>query len=94
MSILIKGMAMPKSCRYCAFRHLSLTQNAFCTAAHETIDYVNERTKRLDNCPIVPVPAHGALIDRDEFFATCPELVSGYKTITDELVVIPAEEGE
>ena len=42
----------------------------------------------------VPVPTHGALMDRDDFFATCPELVDGYKAITDDLVVIPAEEGE
>lgn len=42
----------------------------------------------------VPVPPHGALIDRDDFFAACPELVDGYKRITDDLVVIPAEEGE
>ena len=35
------------------------------------------------------------LIDRDDFFAACPELVDGYKRITDDLVVIPADkEGE
>lgn len=55
MSILIKGMDMPPSCRYCEFLHMSLTQNAFCTAAHETIDYMAERTKRLANCPLVEV---------------------------------------
>lgn len=65
MGVYIKGMEMPKSCRYCEFRHMSLTQNAFCTAAHETINYVAERTKRLDNCPLVPVPPHGRLIDID-----------------------------
>jgi hypothetical protein len=43
----------------------------------------------------IPVPPHGALMDMDEFFAACPELVDGYKRITDGLVVIPAsEEGE
>lgn len=63
--ILIKGMEMPPSCRYCEFRHMSLTQNAFCTAAQETIDYMAERTKRLDDCPLVSVPPHGRLIDAD-----------------------------
>lgn len=43
---------------------------------------------------LVPVPPHGALMDRDDFFATCPELVDGYKTITDDLVFLPAEEGK
>ena len=42
----------------------------------------------------IEVPPHGALIDRDDFFATCPELLDGYKTITDDLVVIPEEEAE
>ena len=46
------------------------------------------------DCPLVPVPPHGALMDRDDFFAVCPELVDGYKRITDDLVIIPAEEGE
>lgn len=67
MSIYIKGMEMPPSCRYCEFRHMSMTQNAFCTAAHETIDYMAERTKRLDDCPLIPVPEHGDLIDTRPF---------------------------
>lgn len=66
MSILIKGMEMPKSCRYCEFRHMSITENTFCTAAHETIDYMMERTRRLDNCPLVEVQPHGDLVDRDD----------------------------
>lgn len=65
MSVLIKGMEMPPSCRYCEFRHLSLTQNAFCTAAQKTIDYMDERTKRLDNCPLIELPPHGRLVDAD-----------------------------
>lgn len=47
---------------------------------------------RMDDSDFVPVPKHGALMDRDDFFAICPELVDGYKSITDGLVVIPAEE--
>lgn len=52
----------------------------------EAADAIEELSKRVP-----PVP-HGALMDRDDFFATCPELVDGYKHITDDLVVIPAEE--
>lgn len=65
MSVLVCGMKMPPSCRYCEFRHMSLTQNAFCTAANETIDYMAERTKRLDNCPLIELPPHGRLVDAD-----------------------------
>lgn len=68
MSILVKGTNKPDSCRYCDFRHMSLTQNAFCTATHETIDYMDERTKRLGNCPIVEIPDHVHLVDIDEVY--------------------------
>ena len=54
----------------------------------------NGMRERLALAEAVPVPPHGALMDRDDFFATCPELVDGYKRITDDLVVIPAEEGK
>ena len=83
MSILIKGMEMPKSCVDC----------------NMPMEWCNkwigvENGKRSEDCPLVPVPPHGALIDRDDFFAACPELVDGYKTITDDLVVLTAEESE
>lgn len=105
MSILIKGMEMPTSCRYCEFRHMSLTQNAFCTAAQETIDYMAERTKRLDNCPLIDVPEpHGRLIDADAL-AKLDRMVGKLMMYGGEYVytqaeidraptIIPAEEGE
>ena len=94
MSVLIKGMEMPPSCRYCEFRHMSLTQNAFCTAAQETIDYMAERTKRLDNCPLIELPPHGRLIDADEIskhkYATIPpyrkEYSDGKPKSEDEVI--------
>lgn len=83
MSILIKGVGMPGSC-------------ASCFASERCIinQYNWSFDRPPDNCPIVSVPSHGALMDRDEFFAVCPELVDGYKQITDDLVVVPAEEDE
>ena len=81
MGVYINGFPLPNNCGACPLRL------AWC---RERIYMVN----RPDRCPLVPVPPHGDLIDRDDFFATCPELVDGYKTITDGLVVIPAEEGE
>ena len=81
MSVYIKGFPPPNNCGACPLRL------AWC---RERIYMVT----RPERCPLVPVPSHGALMDRDDFFATCPELVDGYKAITDDLVVIPAEEGE
>ena len=81
MSVYIKGFPLPNNCGACPLRL------AWC---RERIYMVT----RPERCPLVPVPPHGALMDRDDFFANCPELVDGYKRITDDLVVIPAEEGE
>ena len=87
MGVYIKGMEMPTDCIFCPMFHGAWTM---CTVLNKT----TRVRGRPDDCPLVPVPPHGALIDRDDFFAACPELVDGYKTITDDLVVIPAEEGE
>ena len=94
MSVLIKGMEMPTSCMLCPFcvEEADPANGEMCMVTGTLMPPCTR--ERLDNCPLVPVPEHGALIDRDDFFATCPELVDGYKTITDDLVVIPAEEGE
>ena len=56
MSILIKGMEMPTSCAFCRFN------GAYCYAkgdedAHSTL-----------SCPLIPIPAHGRLIDADELW--------------------------
>ncbi len=91
MSILIKGMEMPASCGEC---ELCVSYKCVLTGEIRWSDEFDYDSKRFENCPLVPVPPHGALIDRDDFFATCPELVDGYKIITNGLVVIPAEEGE
>lgn len=86
MSVLIEGMEMPQNCDDC---RLSID----CAYDESQVGY-KMTGGRPRNCPLVPVPPHGDSIDRDDFFAECPELVNGYKAITDDLVVVPAEEGE
>lgn len=87
MSVLIKGMEMPKENQ----RGLWAVIHSDGTVEYDTGDYGWQTLRRS----AFNVPPHGALMDRDEFFAACPELVDGYKHITDGLVVIPAsEEGE
>lgn len=89
--VYIKGMEMPTRCGECLLAKLSPTgESLICDYMLSIVSW----DERPFYCPLVPVPPHGALIDRDDFFATCPELVDGYKHITDDLVVIPAEEGE
>ena len=71
MSILIKGMKMPKNCYCCPF----LTQVDYLNKDDE-VDIMSKckRTGKftwesvngyLPNCPLIPVPPHGDLIDRD-----------------------------
>ena len=72
MSVLIKGMDMPVTCCHCPLMGYDPdiewvdggreTQGAYiCVITHELID----NTKREEHCPLVPVPPHGDLIDRD-----------------------------
>jgi len=60
MSVLIKGMEMPQDCGYCIFeRH---TSDGYECLINGTL---TENQKCPDDCPLVPVPPHGDLIDRD-----------------------------
>ena len=72
MSILIKDMEMPENCYECplAMEYYSTLFTAkrgkfrndyACVLTHKTIT----STKRNRACPLVPVPPHGDLIDRD-----------------------------
>ena len=51
MSVLIKGMEMPKNCDVCFMR--------------DACEYSMPLEKRLTDCPLVEVPKHGRLIDAD-----------------------------
>lgn len=87
MSILINGMAMPGSCGRCP-----MYNNC---AGH----YMNpfENAVRGKDCPLVPVPPHGRLIDAD---ALIKALGIGDLPIrlTHEIInaptVLEAEEGD
>lgn len=63
MSILIKGMEMPKSCYTCPFCDYV---SARCDAVKGTPYTPTSRYEvRADWCPLIPVPPHGRLIDAD-----------------------------
>lgn len=59
MSVLFKGMKMPKSCWECRCRDCE----DFCVLLN--VDCTETYGKRLDNCPLIELPDHGDLIDRD-----------------------------
>lgn len=69
MSVLIMGMEMPESCDECDLcicyvREDGTEENYRCPITMYPIRNFDERHER---CPLIPVPPHGDLIDRDAF---------------------------
>jgi len=62
MGVYIKGMEMPENCALCP-----VWDAGNCLVASETI--ICEYTKRPSDCPIVPVPPHGRLVDADRLLS-------------------------
>ena len=101
MSILIKGMEMPKSCGNCyMFSFLSDS----CRITNHVTEEMNDKMfdRRFDDCPLISVPEpHGDLIDKNEltmcsydldnyfWFQAVPE-----ETLNEARVIIPASEEE
>ena len=82
MGVYIKGMEMPTSCRTC---HLKMNCDdcegweCVCVPLHQQIGYLDDllTDKRRDDCPLVPVPPHGDLIDRDVLMDSDGDLWDG-----------------
>lgn len=65
MSILIKGMEMPKNCWMCPFfEAVSCEEDSKDYRCTRTGLYVFPKEKSV-YCPLIEVPPHGDLIDRD-----------------------------
>ena len=107
MSILIKGMEMPRTCRDCCLSTFTdFDSMPFCNITMDDICLNDWETKRCDNCPLVPVPPHGDLIDRRDAIIDANERAYDFWLSDDEVNVtiqflkeqpttIPAsEEGE
>ena len=84
MSILIKGMEMPKSCWGCPFSAHYDPDTDRCLVTEKLFEANWARfNDRLPDCPLVPVPPHGRLIDvdcADEYAYDELELAHGYLT--------------
>ena len=66
MSVLIRGMEMPTTCRDCRLSTFTdFDSMPFCDITMDDICLNDWETKRCDNCPLVSVPAHGKMIIRD-----------------------------
>lgn len=100
MSILIKGMEMPKTCSDCEWSYYVGNGRAMCKRVSKT-DKTDIMTKRrADFCPLIELPPHGRLIDGDKFYKVmCSHWVlslgEAYKRLEEflEKPVIEAEDG-
>lgn len=64
MSVLIKGMKMPKSCFDCSFCD---DEESFCKAQNEFLNLIISNRDRATGCPLAELPEHhGRLIDENE----------------------------
>ena len=69
--VFIKGMDMPVTCCHCAFMYFDpdATNSNNRKPGSYLCSFTKEEiwnTQRDPNCPIIPVPDHGDLIDRDK----------------------------
>ena len=71
MSILIKGMEMPTCCCVCPCFN---DEYCYCQAADKDLGSIPIDHRHPD-CPLVPVPPHGRLIDADELLASFKESI-------------------
>lgn len=88
MSILIKGMEIPDKCGHCRF--------ATAFECKVTKNFITTFNVRQVDCPLVPVPPHGRLIDADAFVKHIKEDWEGYDQwiaveVENRPTVIPAE---
>ena len=56
---------LPTSCFDCPCSHFAYCRTIACGVTGKTISAPDCEKMRLDSCPLVPVPEHGDLIDRD-----------------------------
>ena len=92
MSILIKGMKMPQNCDACPM----LYEYRFCALTDDhasSIEWKMEE-KRMPNCPLIELPDHGDLVDRDELYVNTMDYCDLEEKILNAPAVIPAERSE
>lgn len=98
MSVLIKGMEMPTNCWFCSVKSWD-DDEYVCPFSGRTIK--SGDANRHEDCPLIELPDHGDLIDRDALLkhgcdvtlplGNLPVILSYVKGAP---VVIPAERSE
>lgn len=99
MGVYIKGMEMPERCSRCPFSsHTDKYVMPACILVGEDMSIFEYEHERLEQCPLVPIPPHGDLVDRSEI--EYPYQMHGGVLMTSNKIIgrlpaiIPTEEGE
>ena len=93
MSVYIKNMKMPRSCHFCVAGF-----GGFCFLAPSEEDGRCPDNERPGWCPLIELPPHGDLIDKDEIGMNYIHIRDdGMKIYTQRAIdnaptIIPAEE--
>ena len=96
MSVLVKGMEMPKSCDKCpimVFEDTNCAPELFCGCPIVFKAHPQGVGHRPDYCPLIEIPPHGDLIDKQALFNGEFNLYS-WSEIDEAPTIIPAEEDE
>ena len=108
MGVYIKGMEMPKNCAECFFHKVFPATGVGINQLYCALCGINivKMSDALPDCPLVPVPPHGRLIDGDvaevihftEEDAAGKDFYDGILYAADFInkqpTIVPAEEGE
>lgn len=76
--ILIKGMEMPYNCGHCFLRRGECKERIY-------------MPNRPSNCPLIPVPDHGDLIDRDMVLEKAWDVETFVDAVKCAPTIIPAD---
>ena len=68
MSVIVKGMEMPKNCYDCPFIRASFAGDYYCAKGKGDEDDLKKvYNRRMNDCPLIEIPTpHGRLIDADK----------------------------
>lgn len=77
MGVYIPGMEMPTSCMLCPFcvEEADPANGEMCMVTGTLMPPCTR--ERLDNCPLIHVPEHGDLIDRDKLEKDIDKYIGG-----------------
>ena len=81
IGVYIKGMTMPTRCGHCNMCFKAPIATYTCCITGANIDNLGEM---MEDCPLVPVPPHGRLIDADELITDRLEFEARQYTVRDE----------